>query len=302
MESQEETPLQREENIGGGGEDSSTDSGNKKLKSNKLEPTKRPRNLRVRLENVDYKDFSCKSDFFSISLAMARIFNSKCHSLNLNPAYDTQGKLDEKLTVLRSLIEHHMLQCQHCRAQLSDLDYFDVQQQDSVDIIQELELKKRNELQEEKISELKNLVRNNHRRITAQEGEIVELKNAAADNQKKIELQKDQISTLKSTKINTQLLNVPADKVSQAQILPRTRTYADLKKLPDLDLGLESNEIRPQSVSDTVEIEDNEDENNFEDKKDETFPSSSPIASGEENVKTKSSLKLRSFSELKRTD
>ena len=113
----------------------------------------------------------------------------------------------------------------------------------------------------------------------------MELKNAAADNQKKIELKKDQISTLKnmlSTKINTQLLNVPGDKVSQAQILPRTRTYAYLKKLPDLDLGLESettNEIRPQSVSDTVEIEDNDDENNFEDKKDETFPSSSPIVS-----------------------
>ena len=91
-----------------------------------LSPTKRPRNLRVVLENVDYRESCNTSDIFSIKLALARMSRSKCSNLRRTPAaYDCFGKTDEKLTILRSLIEHHLHHCQHCRDQMEDLDYFE---------------------------------------------------------------------------------------------------------------------------------------------------------------------------------
>ena len=94
-----------------------------------LSPTKRPRNLRVVLENVDYRESTYTSDLFSIELALARLSGSKCRNLQRTPpATDSTGKTDDKLTVLRSLIDHHLLHCQHCRDQMEDLEYFKPEQ------------------------------------------------------------------------------------------------------------------------------------------------------------------------------
>ena len=97
-----------------------------KPRPNTLSPTKRPRNLRVALENVDYRKACYTSDLFSIELALARMSHSQCRNLlKPPPAYDSTGtKIDQKLTVLRSLINHHLLHCQHCRDQMEDLEYF----------------------------------------------------------------------------------------------------------------------------------------------------------------------------------
>ena len=95
-----------------------------------LSPTKRPRNLRVLLENVDYRESCYTSDLFSIELALARMSDSKCiNLLRTPPAHDSAGKTDKKLTVLRSLIDYHLLHCQHCRDQVGDLEYFKPQPQ-----------------------------------------------------------------------------------------------------------------------------------------------------------------------------
>lgn len=94
-----------------------------------LSPTKRPRNLRVVLENVDYRESTYTSDLFSIELALARLSGSKCVALQRTPpATDSTGKTDDKLTVLRSLIDQHLLHCQHCREQMEDLEYFKPEQ------------------------------------------------------------------------------------------------------------------------------------------------------------------------------
>ena len=176
MECLEELYSQSDNNYKREREASPSEYDDKKMKANAVSPVtvRRPRNLRVQLEKIDYRDSSCENDPFSISLALARISNSKCSRLDWNNSYyDNSGNPDMKLTVLRSLIENHTLHCKTCRDDLHDLDCFDKQNQNfhSVQVqehsVQVQELRRINKMQQKEISRLKDQLRerNNLKKI-----------------------------------------------------------------------------------------------------------------------------------------